>query len=124
MADNKTIVFAGPLERGKEAELHPPYPFWIRAGDFRAGHNSYFIMDMQTDTAIVTDALATRTFETFRYGKRTYVIFVSQAAHNDPRRPPWAVFGFAELKLSVDLSGEDDMARPSVGGTIPDESIR
>ena len=101
MADNRIIKFTDPLEPGKEADLYPPYPFWIRADDFRDNYNGYSIMDMATDTAIATGLLVTRTFEVFSYDGRTYVILVSRAAHNDPIRGPWAVFGFAELELGV-----------------------
>ncbi|MCY4645955.1 MAG: hypothetical protein OXE73_03670 [Gammaproteobacteria bacterium] len=101
MADNRNIKFTNPLEPGKEADLYPPYPFWIRADDFRDNYNGYSIMDMETDTAIATGLLGTRTFEMFGYEGRTYVILVSQAGHNDPSRAPWAVFGFAEFELSV-----------------------
>ncbi|WP_238314828.1 hypothetical protein, partial [Methylobacterium crusticola] len=54
MASNRAILFTDPLEQGKEADLYPPYPFWIRADDFRDDYNGYSIMDMETDTAIAT----------------------------------------------------------------------
>ena len=101
MANNRAILFTDPLEQGKEADLYPPYPFWIRADDFRDDYNGYSVMDMQTDTAIATGLLVTKTFQVFGYEGRTYVILVSRAAHNDPSRTPWAVFGFAELELGL-----------------------
>ena len=101
MADNRIIKFTNPMEPGKEADLYPPYPFWIRADDFRDNYNGYSIMDMETDTAIATGLLVTRTFEVFSYEGRTYVILVSRATHDEPSRAPWAVFGFAELELGM-----------------------
>lgn len=101
MPANRIIKFTDPLEPGKEADLYPPYPFWIRADNFRDNYNGYSILDMETDTVVATGLLVTKTFEVFGYEGRTYVIFVSRAAHNDPSRAPWAVFGFAELELGV-----------------------
>ena len=101
MPANRVIKFTDPLEPGKEADLYPPYPFWIRADNFRDDYNGYSVMDMKTDTAIATGLLVTKTFEVFGYEGRTYVILVSRAAHSDPSRPPWAIFGFAELELGV-----------------------
>lgn len=101
MADNRVIKFTDPLEPGDEADLNPPYPFRIRADEFSDDFNVYSIMDTETDTAIRSNQLLTRTFDVFNYKDRTYVILVSEAAHDEPNRAPWAVFGFAELELGV-----------------------
>lgn len=107
MPDGRAIQFTGELARGTEADLFPPYPFRIRATDFRNNYNGYAILDRDDDTVIVEDVLITKSFKVFSHNGEYFVVFVSRAVHNDPDREPWAVFGFAQLELSVESPASD-----------------
>ena len=101
MSEGRVIKFTDPLEQGQEADLDPPYPFLIKATDFSDDYNRYSILDRETRAEAANGLLRTETFDVFSYEDRTYVIFVSEAVHNDPNREPWAEFGFAELELRI-----------------------
>ena len=101
MPDGRSIQFTGELAEGMEADLFPPYPFRIRATGFRDNYNGYAILGRDSDTVIVEDVLITRNFQVFSHNGEYFAVLVSRAVHNDPERAPWAVFGFAQLELSV-----------------------
>ena len=101
MAEGRAIRFTGELARGREADLFPPYPFRIRATEFRDNYNGYTILGRDDDTVIAEDVLITKTFKVFSHNGEYFAVLVSRAVHNDPDREPWAVFGFAQLELSV-----------------------
>ena len=101
MPDGRAIEYTDELSAGMEADLFPPYPFRIRATAFRDNYNGYSILDRNDGTVIDQDVLITRNFKVFAHNGEYFVVFVSRAIHNDRRREPWAVFGFAQLRLSV-----------------------
>ncbi len=101
MPDGRAIRFTGELAPDMEADLFPPYPFRIRATDFRDNYNGYVILGRDGDTVLVEDVLITKTFKAFGHNGEYFAVLVSRAVHNDPDREPWAVFGFAQLELSV-----------------------
>ena len=106
MPDGRAIRFTGELARGMEADLFP-YPFRIRATDFRDSYNGYAILGRDGDAVIVEDVLITRTFKVFSHDGEYFAVLVSRAVHNDPGREPWAVFGFAQFELSVDAAAPE-----------------
>ncbi len=79
----------------------PSVPVRIRATDFRDNYNGYAILGRDADTVIVEDMLITRTFKVFGHNGEYFAVLVSRAVRNDPDREPRAVFGFAQLELSV-----------------------
>ena len=112
MPDGRAIQFTAELAEGMEANLFPPYPFRIRATGFRDNYNGYAILGRDGDTVIVEDVLITKHFKVFSHNGEYFVVLVSRAVHNDPDREPWAVFGFAQLELSV---GGVTPPRPDAG---------
>lgn len=101
LPDGRAIQYTGELAQGMEADLFPPYPFRIRATAFRDNYNGYAILSRDEDAVIDEDVLITRNLKVFTHNGEYFAVFVSRAVHNDPGRPPWAVFGFAQLELSV-----------------------
>ena len=101
LPDGRAIQYTGELAQGMEADLFPPYPFRIRATDFRDNYNGYAILSRDEDRIIDQDVLITKNLKVFTHDGEYFAVFVSRAVHNDPVRPPWAVFGFAQLELSV-----------------------
>ena len=102
MAEQRVIKFTDRLEEGRTANLDPPYPFVIEAASLGDDYNDYIVLDRETGAEANTGTLRTETFDIFTYRDGIYVIFVPEAVHDDPDRAPWAEFGFAELKLSVE----------------------
>lgn len=102
MPSGRAIQFTEELAVGMEDDLFPPYPFRIRATGFRNDYNGYSILSRDDDSVVDEDALITKNFKVFAYNGQFYAIFVAWAVHNDSEREPWAVFGFAQLELSVD----------------------
>lgn len=43
--------------------------------------------------------LRTKNVQFFEHEGRHFLIFVARAAHNDPNKVTWAVFGFAQVNL-------------------------
>ena len=101
MPVGRAIQFTDELAVGMEADLFPPYPFRIRATSFRDNYNGYSVLSRDSDTVIDEDVLITKNFKVLTYGGEYFTVFVARAVHNDPEREPWAVFGFAQLELSV-----------------------
>ncbi len=101
MPSGRAIQFTEELAVGMEDDLFPPYPFRIRATGFRDDYNGYSVLSRDDDSVVEEDALIKRNFKVFAYNGQFFVIFVVRAVHNDPAREPWAVFGFAQLELSV-----------------------
>ena len=101
MPSRRAIQFTEELAVGMENDLFPPYPFRIRATGFRDDYNGYSILSLDDDSVVDEDALITKNFKVFTYNGQFFAVFVARAVHNDPEREPWAVFGFAELELSV-----------------------
>ena len=102
MPTGRTIQFTEELTAGMEADLFPPYPFRLRATGFRDNYNAYSILSRDDGSVVDEDVLITKNFKVFAYDGQYFAIFVAWAVHNDPEREPWAVFGFAQLELSVD----------------------
>ncbi len=101
MPSNRAIQFTEELVVGMEDDLFPPYPFRIRATGFRDEYNGYSILSRDGGSVVDEDALVTRNFKVFAYDGDFFAVFVARAVHNDPGEEPWAVFGFAQLELSV-----------------------
>ena len=101
MPSGRAIQFTEELAVATEDDLFPPYPFRIRATGFRDDYNAYSILSRVDESVVDQDALITKNFKVFEYNGQFFVVFVARAVHNDPERDPWAVFGFAELELSV-----------------------
>ena len=101
MPSGQAIQFTEELAVGMEDDLFPPYPFRIRATGFRDDYNGYSILSRDDDSVVDEGALFTKNFKVFAYNGQVFAVFVAWAVHNDPDREPWAVFGFAQLELSV-----------------------
>lgn len=101
MPSGRAIQFTEELAVGTEDDLFPPYPFRIRATGFRDDYNGYSILSRDDDSVVDEDALLTKNFKVFAYSDQFFAVFVVRAVHNDPDREPWAVFGIAQLELSV-----------------------
>ncbi len=101
MPSGRAIQFTEELAVGMEDDLFPPYPFRIRATGYRDDYNGYSILSRDDDSVVEADALITKNFKVFAYNGQFFAVFVARAVHNDPDREPWAVFGFAQLELSV-----------------------
>ena len=101
MPSGRAILFTEELAVGMEDNLFPPYPFRIRATGYRDDYNGYSILSRDDDSVVEEDALITKNFKVFEYNGQFFAVFVARAVHNDPEREPWAVYGFAQLELSV-----------------------
>ena len=101
MPSGRAIQFSEELAVGMEDDLFPPYPFRIRATAFRDDYNGYSVLSRHDDSVVDEDALITKNFKVFAYNGQFFAVFVARAVHNDPEREPWAVYGFAQLELSV-----------------------
>ena len=106
MPSGRAIQFTEELAVGMENDLFPPYPFRIRATGFRDDYNAYSVLTRDDASVVDEDALITKNFKVFGYNGQFFAVFVARAVHNDPERDPWAVFGFAQLELSVDSPPE------------------
>jgi len=106
MPSGRAIQFTEELAVGMENDLFPPYPFRIRATGFRDDYNGYSVLSRDDASVVDEDALITKNFKVFAYNGQFFAVFVARAVHNDPERKPWAVFGFAQLELSVDRAPE------------------
>ncbi len=100
MPSGLAIRFTEQLAAGMEDDLLP-YPFRIRAISFRDEYNRYAILSRDDDSVVDEDALIKRNFKVFAHNGQSFLVFVVRAVHNDADREPWAVFGFAQLELSV-----------------------
>lgn len=101
MSVGRVIQFTDELALGMETNLFPPYPFRIRATGFRDSYNGYSVLSRDAGTVIDEDVLITKNFKVFAHDGEYFAVFVARAVHNDPEREPWAVFGFAQLELSL-----------------------
>lgn len=101
MPTGRTMQFTEELTAGMEADLFPPYPFRIRANGFRDNYNGYSVLSRDDDSVVDEDVLITKNFKVFAHDGHHFAVFVAWAVHNDPEREPWAVFGFAQIELSV-----------------------
>lgn len=97
MHQGRNIQYSDELSSGDESELFP-YPFTIRATAFRDEYNGFQILGADGNI-LIEGALQTRNFEFFRNDEKHYLVFVVRARHNDPVRPPWAVFGLTRIQL-------------------------
>ena len=102
MPSGRTIQFTDELAVGMEEDLFPPYPFRIRATGFRDDYNGYSVLNRDDESVVDEGALIKKNFKVFAYNDQFFAVFVVRAVHNDAERDPWAVFGFAQLDLSVD----------------------
>lgn len=100
MPSGRAIRFTEQLAAGMEDDLLP-YPFRIRALSFRDEYNRYSILGQDDDSVVDEDALIKQNFKVFAHDGQFFLVFVVRAVHNDADREPWAVFGFAQLELSV-----------------------
>lgn len=100
MPSGRTIRFTEQLTAGMEDDLLP-YPFRIRATGFRDEYNRYSILNRDDDSIVDEDALIKQNFKVFAHNGQVFLVFVVRAVHNDTDTGPWAVFGFAQLELSV-----------------------
>ena len=101
MPNGRAIQFTDELAVGMEADLFPPYPFRIRATGFRDNYNGYSVLSRAGDSVVDEDVLITKNFKVFAHNGQFFAVFVARAVHNHPEREPWAVFGFAQLEMSV-----------------------
>ena len=100
MPSGRAIRFTEQLAAGMEDDLLP-YPFRIRAISFRDEYNRYAILSRDDDSVVDEDALIKQNFKVFAHNGQSFLVFVVRAVHNDADREAWAVFGFAQLELSV-----------------------
>ena len=100
MPDGMAIHVTEELPAGEVADLFPPYPFSIHTTGYRDDYNGYQIVDSSGD--IVDEGfLITKNFKLFTYESSHFLVFVSRAVHNDPEQEPFAVFGVAQLEMTV-----------------------
>ena len=100
MPDGMAIHVTGELPAGEVADLFPPYAFSLHATGYRDDYNGYQIIDRSGDM-VDEGFLITKNFKLFTYKGSHFLVFVSRAVHNDPEREPFAVFGVAQLEMSV-----------------------
>lgn len=106
MPDGLAIHVTDELPAGATADLYPPYPFKLHTSRYQDDYNGYQITDMNGDV-VDEGFLITKNFRFFKHDGKHYLIFVSRAVHNDTGQEPYAVFGFAQLDVSVDGTASD-----------------
>lgn len=104
--DGLTIHVTDELPAGAIADLFPPYPFWLQTSRYQDNYNGYTIIDRKGD--IVDEGfLITKNFKFFKHDGKHFLVFVSRAVHSDAEQEPYAVFGFAQLDVSVGNSSPE-----------------
>ena len=97
MSHGKGIRYTGELTAGTEADLSPIYPYKILTTQFTDSYNSFSVLDEHNAVVLEKGLLRTRNFQFLEHEGRHFLIFVARASHNDPRKAPWVVFGFAQV---------------------------
>ena len=105
MSQGRGIRYTGELTAGAEADLSPVYPYKIRTTEFTDSYNGFSVLDERNVVVLDEGLLRTRNFQILEHGGEYFLIFVSRAVHNDPENAPWAVFGFAEVNLTLSGPG-------------------
>ena len=103
MVEGNGLRYTDDLTIGMEADLYPPYRYKIRADGFGDSYNGFSILDRENGTVINQGSLRSKSFQFFEYAGNHYLVFVSRAVHNEPDSDPMAAFGFAQLKLTLDI---------------------
>ncbi len=98
MQQGRDIQYSDELSSGNESSLSPVYPIIIRATTFRDEYNGFQILGADDKNILIEGTLRTRNFQFFRHNEKHYMIFVVRARHNDPIKPPWAVFGLTQIR--------------------------
>ena len=109
MSSGKDIRFTGPLPAGTEADLQPLYSYRILTGQYFDNYNDFSVLDK--DNKVIFKAnppLRTKQLQFFEHQGDHFMIFVSRAVHNDLQDKPWAVFGFAQVKPTVNWLNNSD----------------
>ena len=77
--------------------MRPIYPYKIRITQFTDSYNGFSVLDEHNAVVLSEGLLRTKNFQFFEHDGGHFLIFVARAAHNDPNKVPWAVFGFAQV---------------------------
>ena len=104
MRQGRGIQYTGELTAGAERDLRPVYPYKIRATQFSDSYNGFSVLDEHNAVVLSQGVLRTKNFQIFEHGGEHFLIFVSRAAHNDPQKSPWVVFGLTQINPTLTLN--------------------
>ena len=104
MGNGRGILYTRELTANVVEDLSPVYQYKIETTNFVDSYNGFRVLDENGDVVLQNTSLRTKNFQFFEHDDMYFLVFVSRAAHNDPEKEPWAVFGFAQVTLSLKLS--------------------
>ena len=107
MNQNRTIQYTGPLNARGEENLRI-YPYKIKTTKYTDNYNGFSVLHKDGELVLEEKFLRTKDFLFFKHRGKHFMIFVSRAAHNDPNKKPWAVFGFTQVNPTLRLDSSSD----------------